>query len=232
MSSNCASEGDVAFDATHRELEEEEDHQFALALWRTDTKAAAVRARKLRRRNFSRRDGPKLSFSSSKKKSFKQPTTSRLSSEEWKKRYALALHAMSESRVARDFQQRVSKSDYIVTPFIPFVKNLLEREAIVRASRLGGVWRRYRRDRRSSRSAPSRVVIENRDYEELLEQLRVNAGFYKERSSDREVSEIDGFELLDSDDVVIEEEEEEIEPLVGRMAPTDWSSDGVSIYLK
>jgi hypothetical protein len=44
-----------------------------------------------------------------------------------------------------------------------------------------------------------------------LEQLRVNAGFYEERSSEREVSEIDEFELLDSDDVVIEEEEEEEE---------------------
>jgi hypothetical protein len=78
------------------------------------------------------------------------------------------------------------------------------------------------------------IIIEDRDYEDVLEQLRVNAGFYEERSSDREVSEIDEFELLDSDDVVIEEEEEEeeIEPLIGRMAPTVWGSDGVSVYMK
>ena len=184
MTNNCASEGDVVFDATQRKLQEEKDYQMALSLWRTDTKAAAVRARRLRRRNFSRRDGPRLSLSSSKKKSFKQPRTSKLTSEEWKKRYALAQHALSESRVARDFQHRVSKTNYIFTPFIPFVKSLLEREAIVRASRLGGVWRRYRRDKRSSRRAPSRVIIEDRDYEDVLEQLRVNAGFYEERSSD------------------------------------------------
>ena len=234
MSSNCASEGVVAFDVTQRELQEEKDYQIALSLRRTDVKAAAARARRLRRRNFSRRDGPRLSLSSSKKKTFKQPRTSGLSSEEWKKRCALAHHALSESRVARGFQQRVSKSDYIFTPFIPFVKRLLEREAIVRASRLGGVWRRYRRDNRSFRSAPSRVIIEDRDYEEVLKQLRVNAGFYEERSSDREVGELDELELLDSDDVVVEEEEEEeeIEPLIGRMAPTVWGSDGVSVYMK
>ena len=110
MSSNCASEGDVVFDATQRELEEEKDYQIALSLWRTDTKAAADRARRLRRRSISRRDGPRLSLSSSKKKTFKQPRTSRLSSEEWKKRYALAQHALSESRAARDFQHRVSIS--------------------------------------------------------------------------------------------------------------------------
>ena len=233
MSSNCAGEGVVAFDVTQRELQEEKDYQIALSLRRTDVKAAAARARRLRRRNFSRRDGPRLSLSSSKKKTFKQPRTSGLSSEEWKKRYALAQHALSESRAARGFQQRVSKSDYIFTPFIPFVKSLLEREAIVRASRLGGVWRRYRRDNRSFRSAPSRVIIEDRDYEEVLKQLRVNAGFYEERSSDREVDELDELELLDSDDVVVEEEEEEeIVPLIGRMAPTVWGSDGVSVYMK
>ena len=81
MSSNCASESDVDFDLTQRKLEEEKDHQMALSLWRTDVKAAAVRARKLRRRNFSRRDGSRLLLSSSKKKSFKQPRTSKLSSE-------------------------------------------------------------------------------------------------------------------------------------------------------
>ena len=251
MTNNCASEGDVAFDATQGKFQEEKDYLMALSLWRTDTRAAAVRARKLRRRNFSRRDGPRLSLSSSKKKSFKQPRTSKLSSEEWKKRYALARHALSESRVARDFQHQVSKTNYILTPFVPFVKSLLEREAIVRASRLGGVWRRYRRDKRSTRRAPSRVIIEDRDYEDVLEQLRVNAGFYDERSSDpiattatttttttttttaSEVSEIDELnELLDSDDVVVEDEEEEIEPVIGRMAPTVWGSDGVSVYLK
>jgi hypothetical protein len=79
MSSTCASEGDVVLDVTQRELEEEKDYQIALSLWRTDAKAAAAHARKLRRRNFSRRDGPRLSLSSSKKKSFKQPRTSRLS---------------------------------------------------------------------------------------------------------------------------------------------------------
>ena len=36
--------------------------------------------------------------------------------------------------------------------------------------------------------------IEERDYEGVLEQLRVNAGFYEERSSEREVSEIDEFD--------------------------------------
>ena len=43
------------------------------------------------------------------------------------------------------------------------------------------------------------------------------------------MSEIDEFELLDSDDVVNEEEEEEEEigPLIGRMAPTVWDNDGV-----
>jgi hypothetical protein len=65
------------------------------------------------------------------------------------------------------------------------------------------------RDARSSRSSPSRVNIEDRDYEGVLEQLRVNAGFYEEKSSDRELSEIDEFELLDSDDVVDEVEEED-----------------------
>ena len=90
MSSNCASEGVVAFDVTQRELQEEKDYQIALSLRRTDVKAAAARARRLRRRNFSRRDGPRLSLSSSKKKTFKQPRTSGLSSEEWKRRYARA----------------------------------------------------------------------------------------------------------------------------------------------
>jgi hypothetical protein len=99
-------------------------------------KAAAARARKLRRRNFSRRDGPKLSLSTSKKKSFKQPRSSALS--RWKKRYGIAQHALSESRAARDFQQRVSKSDHLFTPFLPFVKSCLEREAIARASELIG----------------------------------------------------------------------------------------------
>ena len=235
MSSTCASKGNVVPDATQRELEEEKDYQIALSLWSSDAKAAAARARRLRRRNFSRRDGLKLSLTTSKKKkSFKQPRDSALSSEEWKKRCGIAQHALTESRAARDFQHRVSRSDYIFTPFLPFVKSRLEREAIARASELGAVWKRYRRDKRSSRRAPSRVIIEERDYEDVLEQLRVNAGFYEERSSEREVSEIDEFELLDSDEVVIEEEEEEeeIEPLIGRMAPTVWHKDGVTVYLK
>ena len=43
MSSNCASEGVVAFDVTQRELQEEKDYQIALSLRRTDVKAAAAR---------------------------------------------------------------------------------------------------------------------------------------------------------------------------------------------
>jgi hypothetical protein len=103
----------------------------------------------------------------------------------------------------------VTRTNYSFTSFLPFIKNCLEREAIVRAGELGVVWRKYRRDRRGCSWASSRVSIQQRGYADVLEQLRVNAGFYSESSTVNEGSEIDEFELIDSDDFVDEEEEEE-----------------------
>ena len=237
MSNTCVGERDEAYVAMHRLSVEESDRLMAQELWRKD-KASAAFARitkRNRRRKQPRRTGPKLVLSSTKTPACRRPKCSSLTLVEWKEKLSLAKQVLAESRVARHYRQELKRQFCTYTSFLPFVEGYLETDAINRAGELGADWRR----RRSTRSVPKRVTIARRGYENVMEQLRINAGFYsvprttedeEAMLSDDSVSGV--FGLSDYDESLLNVEEElEVETLVGRMAPTVWSHQGVPVYL-
>jgi hypothetical protein len=221
------SDGGTVDTVEQKLLDEESNRLVAVALWETDLAESAAAKKANKPKKATRRHGRKLLLSDNKTKRLRRPSDSVLTQLQWKGAVDLAKQVMSESRSARRFKHRLKRKLFSCTPFLPFVVRRLEAEAIELARDLGAVWRRFRQPPLRQLPMRAHIRIEQRGIENVLHQLRVNAGFYGDDYCELEEG-LD--EMFDSDEEDVDEDEEVVEEgAVGRIVPTVWGQSLVCL---